>query len=40
MKGGTIRRKQMSKDEGIKKAYGEGARNHATWRMGYSKISG
>jgi len=39
MKGG-IRRKQKIKDEGVKKAYGEGVRNHATWRMGYSKMSG
>jgi len=40
MKGGTIRRKQKRKYEGMKKAYGEGARNHATWRMDYSKMSG
>jgi len=40
MKGGAIRRKQKRKDEGINKAYKEGARNHATWRMDHSKITG
>jgi len=39
MKGGAKRRKQKRKDEWMKKAYGEGARNHATWRMDYSKMS-
>jgi len=40
MKGGAIRRKQKRKDEGMKKAYEEGARNHTTRRMDYSKMSG
>jgi len=40
MKGGAIRIQQKRKDKGMKKAYGKGAMNHATWRMSYSKISG
>jgi len=31
MKDGAIRRKQKRKDEGMKRVYGERARNHATW---------
>jgi len=40
MKGGAKEEHKREKDERMRKLMEKWAKNHTTWRMGYSKMSG